>query len=293
MDLKIALLQMAACDTDVVAAQAKADSFCRQAKALGADIALFPEMYSIGYSPCPAYNYQAAAWRALAQPSDGPFVSHFRGLASELEMAIAATYLEDLRGGMRNTVSLIDRHGEVRLTYAKVHTCEWAWESALTPGDGFHVCELDTAGGSVKVGTMICFDREFPESARLLMLKGVEAILTPNACELEGHRIGQFRARAYENAVAVAMTNYAPPRANGCSVAFDGACFGADGEVRETLLVEADGEEGVFVAEVDLGRLRAYREQSVWGNAHRRPRIYGDLTGDAVEPPFMRPKATR
>jgi predicted amidohydrolase len=42
---------------------------------------------------------------------------------------------------------------------------------------------------------MICFDREFPESARILMLKGAELILTPNSCPLEENRIGQFRTR--------------------------------------------------------------------------------------------------
>jgi N-carbamoylputrescine amidase len=293
MNLRIALLQMASCGTDVDAAQAKADGFCRQAKGLGADIALFPEMFSIGYTACPSYNYQAAAWRSLSQPVTGTFVSHFRQLATELDMAITATYLEDQGGSMRNTVSLIDRQGDVRLTYAKVHTCEWAWESTLTPGDDFYVCDLGTARGPVKVGAMICFDREFPESARALMLKGAEVILVPNACGLEQHRIGQFKARAYENMAAVAMTNYPPPRANGHSVAFDGACFGEDGRVRDTLLVEADESEGVFIAEVDLGRLRAYREKSVWANAYRRPRMYGALTDDAVEEPFMRPKATR
>ena len=61
MKLKIALLQMASCGTDVDASQTKAEGFCREAKALRADLALFPEMYSIGYTPCPSYNYRAAA----------------------------------------------------------------------------------------------------------------------------------------------------------------------------------------------------------------------------------------
>ena len=42
---------------------------------------------------------------------------------------------------------------------------------------------LDTAQDDVKIGAMICYDREFPESARILMLKGAEIILTPNACD--------------------------------------------------------------------------------------------------------------
>ena len=52
-------------------------------------------------------------------------------------------------------------------------------EAATWPGDSFQVGDLDTKGGVVKVGAMICFDREQPESARILMLKGAEIILTP------------------------------------------------------------------------------------------------------------------
>lgn len=47
------------------------------------------------------------------------------------------------------------------------------------------------------------------------MLKGAELILTPNACTLEDHRIGQFKARAFENMAGLAMTNYAAPQQNG------------------------------------------------------------------------------
>ena len=81
----------------------------------------------------------------------------------------------------------------------------------MTPGDGFRVADLDTRAGTVRVGLMICYDREFPESARVLMLGGAELILTPNACGLDADRLGQFRARAYENMVGVAMANYATP----------------------------------------------------------------------------------
>ena len=55
-----------------------------------------------------------------------------------------------------------------------MHTCDFGAERALTPGEDFRVAELDTACGRVKVGAMICYDREFPESARILMLRGAE-----------------------------------------------------------------------------------------------------------------------
>jgi predicted amidohydrolase len=99
------------------------------------------------------------------------------------------------------------------------------------------------------------------------MLQGAELILTPNACELEANRIGQFRTRAFENMVGVAMTNYAAPQANGHSVAFDGMACDADGSSRDTLVVEAHEGEGVYVAAFDMDEIREYRSREVWGNA--------------------------
>jgi predicted amidohydrolase len=124
------------------------------------------------------------------------------------------------------------------------------------------------------------------------MLKGAELILTPNACELEGNRIGQFRARAYENMLGMAMTNYALPQENGHSAAFDGIAFDEKG-TRDTRLVEAGGHEGVYLAVFDLDRLRAYRLSEGWGNAYRKPGLYAILTSRAVEPPFIRADARR
>ncbi len=197
--LNIALLQIAPGPT-LEANLQKGLSACRQARQKGADIALFPEMWSNGYR---IYGRPVEEWTAEAIPADGPFQ-----LARELGMAIGITLLERFPGGPRNTLVLFDRFGRRALTYAKVHTCDFDAERALTPGEGFRVTDLDTPAGVVKVGAMICFDREFPESARILMLKGAELILTPNACPMEINRLAQLRGRAYENMLAIATCNY-------------------------------------------------------------------------------------
>lgn len=298
MIIKVALLQMTGCGADIEANTAIADSFCRKAKSMGADIALFPEMWSIGmtfFDPGEADNRKR--WESLAISQNDSYITHFRALAEELKMAIAVTYLEKWNDGKsepRNSVSLIDSTGEIVLTYAKVHTCEFDIESALTPGNGFPVCRLETAKGEVKVGFMICYDREFPESARILMLEGAEIILTPNACTLDEPRLNQFKTRAFENMVGVAMTNYAAPQNNGHSVAFDAVTYPVeDGESRDTLIVEAGETEDVFLAAFDLDSVRAYRNRETWGNAYRRPRLYKTLTEELVQPPFVRNNAKR
>jgi N-carbamoylputrescine amidase len=293
--VKTALLQMTGCGRDTRASLAKGDAFCRRARAMGADIALFPEMWSVGMTFFdPKREGDHEGWQALAISRDDSFIIHFQNLARKLNMAIALTYLEKWNGAPRNSVSLIDRHGEIVLTYAKVHTCEFDHEAALTPGNGFPVSTLDTEQGKVKIGFMICYDREFPESARILMLEGAELILTPNACTLDEHRLSQFKSRAFENMVGVAMTNYAAPQNNGHSVAFDAAAYPVpDGEARDTLIIEAGENEDVYLAAFDIDSIRAYRERETWGNAYRRPRLYRRLTDEEVEPPFVRRDATR
>ena len=279
--IRIAMLQMIAVGIDVKANLEIADAACREAKQQGADVALMPEMWSIGYTRfAPDSDVPYEDWLACAQPADGPFVSHFEALAQALDMAIGVALLEAWPGAPRNTLVLVDRHGKRVLTYAKVHTSDFKrMEASMTPGDDFPVCELDTAVGPVAVGSMICFDREQPESARCLMLNGAELVLVPNACTIEDCRSAQLKTRAYENMMAVAMANYARPQQNGHSQA-----YGADG----SLLVQAGETEGVYIAELDLEALRAHRAHGIWGNAYRRPHRYGILVSNEVRAPFER-----
>jgi len=276
--INVALLQATACGDNTAANLAKGEALCRRAQQMGADIALFPEMWSTGYAGFDLQDEgQRRAWEAQALSLDSPFVRAFQEEARRLGMAIALTLLERWPGGPRNTLVLFDRWGQPALPYAKAHPCAFDWEAALTPGEDFPVCTLDTAQGQVRVGAMICFDREFPESARLLALNGAELILVPNACQLEGNRLAQFRARAFENMTALAMTNYPAPQENGASLVLDGRAFAPDGTSRDMVVVQAGAEEGIFLASLDLESLRDYRQREVW-LAYRRPHLYAPLS---------------
>lgn len=284
--LKIALLQIM--DGGSLSANLRIGlDACRRAKALGADIALFPEMWSSGYT----IPEDIGELKALAVPAHGDFVNRFGALAAELDMAICVTLLEAYEPLPRNTLVLFDRHGERVMTYAKVHTCDFGDECRLTAGGEFFVTELDTAIGAVKVGAMICYDREFPESARILMLKGAEIVLVPNACPMEINRLSQLRGRAYENMMGIATCNYpeAKPDCNGHSSAFDGVAYLPElSGSRDTCILEAGGAEGVYIAEFDMDMLRAYRSEEVHGNAYRRPEKYSLLTDERIDEPFIR-----
>lgn len=305
----VALLQVTAAGNDQMTNLARGEAACRRAKLIGADIALFPEMWNVGYSPAATLDPEASdvyrapsqwvgaapaelppaedIWKGLAIGRDSPFVRHFQQLAAELDLAIAITYLEEWSGPPRNSVSIINRHGAIILTYAKVHTCAFSPnEATLTSGTEFPVAELDTAVGPVRLGAMICYDMEFPESARSLMLGGAELILMPSGTSVGVHRMAQLRSRAAENMVGLAMANY-PAAGGGHSVAFDGIAY-AKGNPRDSLVIEAGEADGIYPAVFDITRLRDYRLRETWGNAFRRPSTYSALVSDDVEEPFIR-----
>ena len=283
MVIRIAFLQLLP-EEDLAGQLKKGLAACREAKDRGADIALFPEMWSSGYR----IPQDADDLEALAVGAEGDFVSAFGALAAELDMAVGVTFLEKHAPRPRNSLVLFDRFGDPRLRYAKVHTCAFDEERVLDPGDGFFVTELDIRGEKVKVGAMICFDREFPESARILMLKGAELILAPNACPMEINRLSALRTRAYENMVAVATCNYPAPHpdCNGRSTLFDGvAWLPEEPGARDMCVMEAPEGEGVCLGELDLEALRRYRREEIMGWKYRRPETYGRLTAQADELP--------
>lgn len=278
MKLKIALMQLLPADSAEKNLEIGIEA-CKAAKDKDADIALFPEMWSVGYRF--SHDTEELAKQALAL--DSRFVKRFSELARELDMAIAVTLLEKHAPKPRNTVCLFDRRGDLKIRYSKVHICDFGEEDdegVLDAGEGFFTEDLDTKQGVIRVGFMICYDREFPESARVLMLKGAELVLVPNACPMEMNRLAQLRGRAFENMFAIATCNYPAPHpdCNGHSTLFDGVIYlpGEPGS-RDTCVCEAGEEAGIYIAELDVDRLRSYRKREVWGLRNRRPELYGVL----------------
>ena len=281
MNLRIALLQLLP-GGNLNEQLIKGKDACLKAKEMGADIALFPEMWSDGYF----LPQEDGAVDALAIAADSEFVCSFSTLAKELQMAIGITFLEQNEPKPLNSIILFDRSGELRLHYSKVHICAFADEKVLSSGDCFYVTDLDIGRGTVKIGSMICFDREFPESARILMLKGAEVILAPNACPMEINRLAALRTRAYENKVAIATCNYpkGQPDCNGRSTVFDGVAWLEDEPgVRDMCILEAPEEEGIYLAEIDMDMLRDYREHEVMGSKYRHPDTYRILIVEEKE----------
>ena len=144
MELKIAFLQiLPGSHTEENLAIGK--NACIKAKEKGADIALFPEMWSDGY-----YLPQSGAeLRKLAIKKDSGFIRGFQSLAAELRMAVGITFLEAHDPKPLNSVVFFDRTGKEILHYSKVHICAFDDEKVLSGGEDFQVGDLDFGRGTV------------------------------------------------------------------------------------------------------------------------------------------------
>jgi len=157
----------------------KHETYACQAAKQGAQIMCFQELFYAPYF-CQEQN---AKWYALAEPiPEGPTVKRMQKLAQETRMVlIVPLYEQEAPGIYYNTAAVIDADGIYLGKYRKTHIPQLGgfWEKFyFRPGNlGYPV--FNTAVG--KVGVYICYDRHFPEGARILGLHGAEIVFIPSA----------------------------------------------------------------------------------------------------------------
>jgi predicted amidohydrolase len=97
---------------------------------------------------------------------------------------------------------------------------------------------------------------------------------------MEINRLSALRTRAYENMVAVATCNYpkGQPDCNGQSTLFDGVPWIRGSGFRDMCVFKAPEEPGVYVAELDLDKLRTHRSGDIMGDKFRHPEKYAILS---------------
>ena len=276
MKFKIAILQMKSLNrqqnesTDIVLQK------MREAAENKADILLLPEAFLTGYE-LPMSNEEALA-------DSNPYLRQICDAAKQLNIGVTVTSITKGKKKPQNSAFVVEKNGTVLMKYSKVHTCDFADEACLESGDAFHVCDFH----GIKLGIMICYDREYPESARILMLKGAEIILVPNDCGAMKPRLRALSTRAYENMVGVAMANPNGENA-GNSCAFSPICWDENGNCVDNVLFMADDlTEGLFYAKFDMDEIRRYREHEMMGNTYRKVKAYEQLLCEEISYPFIR-----
>lgn len=242
----------------------------------GVQVLCLQEIFNGPYF-CPA---QDPKWYAAAEPVPGPTTEALAPLAARYGMVIVVpVYEEAMRGVYYNTAAVLDADGKYLGKYRKIHIPQTGgfWEKYyFKPGNlGYPVFQT----AHCKVGVYICYDRHFPEGARLLGLNGAEVVFNPSAT-VAG--LSQYLWKLEQPAHAVANGYYMgcinrvgeePPWNIG---RFYGSSYFVNprGQILEC---GSETEDALVVADLDLGMIDEVRK--VWQfYRDRRPETYEDMT---------------
>lgn len=272
---KIAITQIACAVGDVEKNVARACDMVAEAAGQGADLVLFPEMFTTGF---PLEDLPR-----LSEPIPGPTTQRLSGVAAQHGVFVVAGMAEkDARTGkLHNAAVVLSPGGDLLARYRKVYLYLGERE-VLTRGD--EACLVDL--GFVTAGVAICYDYIFAHYVHGLVARGAELLLHPTAwvttedCERWRYSPTAYRAqgmtRALENSVYFASSNLWGP----CDPAGylrgigQSAVIAPWGEV----LAEIPSGEGVAVAEVDFSLAPKWREAAApyladWDREVRWPEV--------------------
>ncbi|MDT0442450.1 carbon-nitrogen hydrolase family protein [Streptomyces johnsoniae] len=274
--MKAAAVQLTA-GPDAAANRRRARALLTEAARRGARVVLLPELYAVPFvqpEPDPEYF-------AHAEPLEGPSNAVAREVSAEYGITVVSSVFEaaDVPGVHHNTACTFV-NGELAAVYRKSH---------LPFSNGFPEKYYFRPGGSppvvtrtedVALGTIICYERHFPELGRLVALGGASLMCVPVASASAPMREVfqlELRAQAVFNGLYVVCANRTGQE--GVKRYFGtSAIYGPDGEI----LAEAgqDGEE-VVLAEIDPEHAARTRRTRPFLR-DRRPDLYDGLAADGA-----------
>ncbi len=246
-----------------------------QAGEAGVQVLCLQELFNAPYF-CPS---QDARWYDAAEPIPGPSTEAMAPLAKKHGMVmIVPVYEREQAGVYYNSAAVIDADGAYLGTYRKNHIPHTSgfWEKYFFKPGNFGYPVFETAHATI--GVYICYDRHFPEGARLLGLAGAEVVFNPSAT-VAG--LSQYLWKLEQPAHAVANGYYMgcinrvgeePPWNIG---RFYGSSYFVD--PRGNFLAEAsEDRDELVVADMDLEMIEEVRR--VWQfYRDRRPETYGPM----------------
>jgi len=270
------------------------DAWCGRAKEAGAELVLFPELVIHGHCT-------PNTWEVAEPVPDGPSVRKLCELAARHGLTISAGMSEKERDLVFNTQVLVSPDGYV----GKQRKLHLSRDEANHYKGGKEISVFDL--GFCKVGTVICYDNQFPEIARMLALRGADVILMPHAArflpwadtpedEAAARRyshsfVSLYALRARENSCFAVLTDQAgragtldslpPDHENQPHHAGVAIIWGPGGEVLASAQQERVVEE-MIVADLDPALLARERSLANYMLRTRRPELFGELTKDQV-----------
>jgi predicted amidohydrolase len=234
--VKIAAIQMRCKVGDVAWNLRRSLELIKDAHSKAVDVLCFPESVLDGY----ACNRPELALCARAM--DSREVTEIALAARRFETFIMWTLAEQVEDRIFNSAILFDRSGTIRTVYRKSHLCREENEHlSYHSGNRFATALVD----NTRVGTMICFDRHFPEVARSLKLLGADIVLHPTATrafspDRDSLNTAMMRTRAYENRIFILSVNQENHGGGSALFAPWGEVVSLAGETEEIMYVEVD-----------------------------------------------------
>jgi len=257
------------------AIEAKHIPYIDKAGQQGVHILCLQEIFNTPYF-CPG---QDASWYASAESIPGPTTDRMAAYAKKYNMVMIVPIFEKEQAGfLYNTAAVIDADGTYLGKYRKNHIPHTSgfWEKFFfKPGNlGYPVFETKFAS----VGVYICYDRHFPDGARILGLNGAEIVYNPSAT-VAG--LSQYLwkleqpAHAVANGYFMGCINRVGEEKPWNLGKFYGTSYFVD--PRGKIIAEASEEKDeLLIAEFDLDMIDEVR--SVWQfYRDRRPETYQRL----------------
>lgn len=260
----VAVWQMAPTVGDRRANLGRLADAAEAARARGATILVTPELALTGYDIGPLTDAD----------TDPALLDDLSAIAAGARLALVVGLALRQGGQTWNCSAIIDRCGELLGVYRKMHLFGDLDRTRFCPGsDGPLVVDVD----GIRVGTLICYDIEFPEPARLAALAGAHLLAIPTANMTPWQFINEhvIPVRAFESQFYVAYANHHGTEGGtayvGCST-----IAAPDGTVHRA---GADAEEIVLMA-IDTDALERRRGAATY-LTDRRPELYDRLSQEA------------
>ncbi len=260
MGFRIALAQLSPILFDKRANLEKAERAIHDAARQKAEIIIFPELYLTGYR----LERRAVEF---AESRQGEIVQHLAHLAQQHQITILMGYAELADDGHAayDAVLIAAPDGKTPTSYRKTHLFQHE-NNWFIPGEELIVYP-STRGD---IGIMICYEAEFPEIARTLALRGAEWLAVSTAVMRPYEDIYDLaiRSRALENHRWVVAANRVGREGD---LEFFGRSMVCDPHGR--VLIQAEEDETVLVAEIDLDKNKQARKEGDYLR-DRRPELY-------------------
>ncbi|MBN2829589.1 MAG: beta-ureidopropionase [Candidatus Cloacimonetes bacterium] len=231
-----------------------------------ADLIVLPELVVSGY----VFKNKEEVQSVSEDARDGATATLMRKLSGEMNVSIVIGFAEKHHDNIYNSALLTNPDGTF-FTYRKTHL--FAEEKLyFTPGDtGFQVYN---AKNNVRVGIMICFDWQFPESARSLSLKGAQIICHPSNLVLPWCQQAMI-IRSLENRVYSITANRIGLERNGDKELFFtgmSQILGTKGEILHRMKMDEEEVQVITINPYLADNKKVTEYNSVFSD--RRPDLY-------------------